>query len=328
MTEQLPPDHKLSSPASAENPVAVPALPFAHELAAFLTYMRSEKQFSPLTQQNYQRDLEKFRNYCAQKNLTDLNLVAMSHVRNAVAHLHREGLGGKSLQRWLSSLRSFFQFCIRRGWMKNNVADGISAPKSPKLLPKTMDVDQTAQFVAVEGDDFINKRDRALLELIYSSGLRLAEVTSLNLNDIDWGEAMLTVTGKGRKTRLLPVGAMAIAALKEWLVARRQYTQDNEPALFTTQRGGRISHRAVQMRMQQLSITQGMDNPIHPHMLRHSFASHMLESSGDLRLVQELLGHANISTTQIYTHLDFQHLSKVYDKAHPRAGRKTDPDAE
>lgn len=328
MTEQLPPDHKLSSPTSAENPVVVPALPFAHELAAFLTYMRSEKQFSPLTQQNYQRDLEKFRNYCAQKNLTDLNLVAMSHVRNAVAHLHREGLGGKSLQRWLSSLRSFFQFCIRRGWMKNNVADGISAPKSPKLLPKTMDVDQTAQFVAVEGDDFINKRDRALLELIYSSGLRLAEVTSLNLNDIDWGEAMLTVTGKGRKTRLLPVGAMAIAALKEWLVARRQYTQDNEPALFTTQRGGRISHRAVQMRMQQLSITQGMDNPIHPHMLRHSFASHMLESSGDLRLVQELLGHANISTTQIYTHLDFQHLSKVYDKAHPRAGRKTDPDAE
>lgn len=328
MTEQLPPDHKLSSPTSAENPVAVPALPFAHELAAFLTYMRSEKQFSPLTQQNYQRDLEKFRNYCAQKNLTDLNLVAMSHVRNAVAHLHREGLGGKSLQRWLSSLRSFFQFCIRRGWMKNNVADGISAPKSPKLLPKTMDVDQTAQFVAVEGDDFINKRDRALLELIYSSGLRLAEVTSLNLNDIDWGEAMLTVTGKGRKTRLLPVGALAIAALKEWLVARRQYTQDNEPALFTTQRGGRISHRAVQMRMQQLSITQGMDNPIHPHMLRHSFASHMLESSGDLRLVQELLGHANISTTQIYTHLDFQHLAKVYDKAHPRAGRKTDPDAE
>lgn len=328
MTEQLPPDHKLSPLAATEKTAVVPALPFAHELAAFLTYMRSEKQFSPLTQQNYQRDLEKFRNYCAQKNLTDLNLVAMSHVRNAVAHLHREGLGGKSLQRWLSSLRSFFQFCIRRGWMKNNVADGISAPKSPKLLPKTMDVDQTAQFVAVEGDDFINKRDRALLELIYSSGLRLAEVTSLNLNDIDWGEAMLTVTGKGRKTRVLPVGAMAITALKEWLVARRQYTQDNEPALFTTQRGGRISHRAVQMRMQQLSITQGMDNPIHPHMLRHSFASHMLESSGDLRLVQELLGHANISTTQIYTHLDFQHLAKVYDKAHPRAGRKTDPDAE
>lgn len=324
MTDQLPPDSTAHPSVANEAPPAVRSLPFAQELAAFLTYMRSEKQYSPLTQQNYQRDLEKFRRYCAQKNIADLNMLAMSHVRTAVAHLHREGLGGKSLQRWLSSLRSFFQFCIRRGWMQNNVADGISAPKSPKLLPKTLDVDQTAQFVAVEGDDFINKRDRALLELIYSSGLRLAEVTSLDLKDIDWGEAMLTVTGKGRKTRLLPIGSMAITALKDWLVARKQYTQDNEPALFTTQRGGRISHRAVQMRMQQLSISQGMDNPIHPHMLRHSFASHMLESSGDLRLVQELLGHANISTTQIYTHLDFQHLAKVYDKAHPRAGRKTD----
>lgn len=323
MTDQLPP-HPPLAPATAEPVIAAPTLPFAHELAAFITYMRSEKQYSLLTQQNYQRDLEKFRTYCAHKKLTDLNLLAMSHVRNAVAQLHREGLGGKSLQRWLSSLRSFFQFCIGRGWMKNNIAEGISAPKSPKLLPKTLDVDQAAQFVAVEGDDFINKRDRALLELIYSSGLRLAEVTSLNLSDIDWSDAMVTVIGKGRKQRLLPIGSMAITALKEWLVARRQYTQDNELALFTTQRGGRISHRAVQMRMQQLSITQGMDNPIHPHMLRHSFASHILESSSDLRLVQELLGHENISTTQIYTHLDFQHLAKVYDKAHPRAGRKTD----
>ncbi len=318
MTDTLPPE--VPHPPTSDSP----ALPFAPELNAFLNYMRSEKQFSPLTQQNYLRDLEKFQRYCAQKNINELNLLNMGQVRNAVAYLHREGLGGKSLQRWLSSLRSFFQFCIRRGWMKNNVADGISAPKSPKRLPKTLDVDQTAQFVAVEGDDFINKRDRALLELIYSSGLRLAEVTSLNVNDIDWGDAMLTVTGKGRKTRVLPIGSMAMAALKDWLVARKQYTQDSEAALFTTQRGGRISHRAVQMRMQQLSSTQGMDKPIHPHMLRHSFASHMLESSGDLRLVQELLGHENISTTQIYTHLDFQHLAKVYDKAHPRAGRQTD----
>ena len=318
MTDTLPPD----VPHAPTNDS--PALPFTPELNAFLNYMRSEKQFSPLTQQNYLRDLEKFQRYCAEKHIGELQLVTMGQVRNAVAYLHREGLGGKSLQRWLSSLRSFFQFCIRHGWMKNNVAEGISAPKSPKLLPKTLDVDQTAQFVVVEGDDFINKRDRALLELIYSSGLRLAEVTSLNVKDIDWGDAMLTVVGKGRKTRILPVGSMAMAALKEWLVARKQYTQDSEPALFTTQRGGRISHRAVQMRMQQLSTTQGMDNPVHPHMLRHSFASHILESSGDLRLVQELLGHENISTTQIYTHLDFQHLAKVYDKAHPRAGRKTD----
>ncbi len=299
------------------------ALPFTEQLAAFYAYMRSEKQFSPHTQSNYARDLEKFQQFCAQKSVMALPDLGVNHVRMAVAHLHREGLGGKSLQRWLSSLRSFFQFCVRHGWMKNNIADGISAPKAPKMLPKTLDADQAAQFVQIEGDEFINKRDRALVELIYSSGLRLAEVVSLNLVDIDWSDAMLTVTGKGKKTRMLPIGSYAVSALKDWLVERKQYTQDNEQALFTTQRGGRISHRAVQMRMQQLSIQQGMDNPVHPHMLRHSFASHMLESSGDLRLVQELLGHSNISTTQIYTHLDFQHLAKVYDQAHPRATRKT-----
>lgn len=308
----------LSPPASS--------LPFAEQLAAFYTYMRSERQLSIHTQTNYARDLEKFQLFCVKKSVSDLKLLNVNHVRMAVAQLHRDGLGGKSLQRWLSSLRSFFQFCIKRGWLKNNIADGIAAPKSPKKLPKTLDADQAAQFVQVEGDDFINKRDRALVELIYSSGLRLAEAVSLNLVDIDWGDAMLTVTGKGRKTRILPIGSHAIKALNEWVGARKLYTQNDEPALFTTQRGQRISHRAVQMRMQQLSIQQGMDNPVHPHMLRHSFASHMLESSGDLRLVQELLGHANISTTQVYTHLDFQHLAKVYDKAHPRAMLKPDAD--
>lgn len=309
------------------SPPAIP-LPFAEQLAAFYIYIRSERQLSIHTQTNYARDLEKFQLFCESKSIKELHMLGVNHIRMAVAQLHRDGLGGKSLQRWLSSLRSFFQFCIRRGWLKNNIADGITAPKSPKPLPKTLDADQAAQFVQVEGDDFINKRDRALVELIYSSGLRLAETVSLNLVDIDWGDAMLTVTGKGRKTRTLPIGSHAIVALKGWLEARKLYTQNDESALFTTQRGQRISHRAVQMRMQQLSIKQGMDNPVHPHMLRHSFASHMLESSGDLRLVQELLGHANISTTQVYTHLDFQHLAKVYDKAHPRAGRKTDGDDE
>lgn len=297
-------------------------LPFAAELTAFLTYMRSEKQFSVHTQKNYQRDLEKFQVFCAQQTIHALDAVQGRHVRAAVALLHRQGLGGKSLQRWLSSLRSFFQFCIRRGGLKVNPADGIAAPKSPKKLPKTLDVDQAAQFVEVAGSGFMVLRDRALLELIYSSGLRLAESVSLNIADIDWSDAMLTVTGKGNKTRSLPIGAAAMQALKEWLPMRAQYSQPNEPALFTTQRGSRISHRAVQVRLQQLSLQQGMDNPVHPHMLRHSFASHMLESSGDLRLVQEMLGHANISTTQVYTHLDFQHLAKVYDKAHPRALRK------
>lgn len=309
------------------SPPAIP-MPFAEQLAAFYLYIRSERQLSIHTQTSYARDLEKFQIFCAAKSIKELHMLGVNHIRMAVAQLHREGLGGKSLQRWLSSLRSFFQFCIRRGWLKNNIADGITAPKSPKALPKVLDADQAAQFVQVEGDDFINKRDRALVELIYSSGLRLAETVSLNINDIDWGDAMLTVTGKGRKTRTLPVGSHAITALKDWLEARKLYTQNDEPALFTTQRGQRISHRAVQMRMQQLSIKQGMDNPVHPHMLRHSFASHMLESSGDLRLVQELLGHANISTTQVYTHLDFQHLAKVYDQAHPRAGRKSEVDDE
>ena len=310
----------LSPPATS--------LPFSEQLAAFYTYMRSERQLSLHTQTNYARDLEKFQLFCESKSIRELHLLGVNHVRMAVTQLHREGLGGKSLQRWLSSLRSFFQFCIKRGCLKNNLADGIAAPKSPKVLPKTLDADQAAQFVQVEGDDFINKRDRALLELIYSSGLRLAETASLNLVDIDWHDGMLTVTGKGNKTRTLPIGSHALTALREWLEARKLYTQPDESALFTTQRGKRISHRAVQMRMQQLSAQQGMDNPVHPHMLRHSFASHMLESSGDLRLVQELLGHANISTTQIYTHLDFQHLAKVYDKAHPRASRKSDVDNE
>ena len=309
------------------SPPATP-MPFAEQLAAFYIYIRSERQLSIHTQTSYARDLEKFQIFCASKSIKELHMLGVNHIRMAVAQLHREGLGGKSLQRWLSSLRSFFQFCIRRGWLKNNIADGITAPKSPKALPTVLDADQAAQFVQVEGDDFINKRDRALVELIYSSGLRLAEAVSLDINDIDWGDAMLTVTGKGRKTRTLPVGSHALTALKDWLEARKLYTQNDEPALFTTQRGQRISHRAVQMRLQQLSIKQGMDNPVHPHMLRHSFASHMLESSGDLRLVQELLGHANISTTQVYTHLDFQHLAKVYDKAHPRAGRKSDVDDE
>jgi integrase/recombinase XerC len=300
------------------------ATPFADQLSAFYTYMRSEKQFSPLTQENYRRDLEKFSAFCQKQSLYNLADIQPQHVRQGVAGLHRTGIGGKSLQRWLSSLRSFFRFAMARGWIKNNPADGIQAPKSPRKLPKTLDADQTAQFVEVKGDHFVALRDRALLELIYSSGLRLAEVAGLDVSDVDLKEGMVSVLGKGSKQRLLPVGRHAITALEEWLPQRALYVRADQRALFITQRGTRISHRAIQARLQQLSIQQGMDNPVHPHMLRHSFASHMLESSGDLRLVQELLGHANISTTQIYTHLDFQHLAKVYDKAHPRAQRKKD----
>lgn len=300
-------------------------MPFADELTAFFTYMRSEKQLSPHTQAAYQRDLEKFCHFCQQQSLAQLDAIKPQHIRQNLAALHRCEIGGKSLQRWLSSLRSFFKFAIRNNWLKANPADGIQAPKSPKKLPKTLDADQTAQFIEIEGNSFIALRDRALLELIYSSGLRLAEVTGLNLTDIDLTEGMVVVLGKGSKNRILPVGKQALNALRNWLPQRSLYAPDHQNALFITQRGTRISHRAVQMRMQQLSVQQGMENPVHPHMLRHSFASHMLESSSDLRLVQELLGHANISTTQIYTHLDFQHLAKIYDKAHPRALRKKNP---
>ena len=295
---------------------------YAQELASFLVYLTTEKQLSIHTQTNYKRDLEKFTDYCAANALLDLKQIKVQHIRQMVASFHRKGLGGKSLSRWLSAMRSFFEFAIRHGWASNNPADGIQAPKSPKKLPKTLDVDQAAQFVAIAGDSALVLRDCALFELMYSSGLRLAEAAGLDILDVDLQDALVTVTGKGNKTRMLPIGRQAIAALRAWLPQRKILLKDEQPALFITQRGTRMTHRAVQLRMQQLSLRQGMDTPVHPHMLRHSFASHMLESSSDLRLVQEMLGHANISTTQIYTHLDFQHLAKVYDSAHPRAQRQ------
>ncbi|MCZ6803726.1 MAG: tyrosine recombinase XerC, partial [Proteobacteria bacterium] len=201
-------------------------------------------------------------------------------------------------------------------------AEGIIAPKSARKLPKLLDVDQTIQLVEIEQDDVLALRDRAMLELIYSSGLRLAELISLNMTDIDFSDRILTVTGKGKKTRSVPVGKHAIKAIKNWLKKRPLMVNDTEQAIFISNRGKRISPRSVQVRLKQWAIKQGLPNHVHPHMLRHSFASHLLESSGDLRAVQELLGHADISTTQVYTHLDFQHLAEVYDKTHPRAHRK------
>lgn len=293
------------------------------ERRAFIEFLRSEKQLSLHTQTNYQRDLQKFADCCATFALHNLDEIRAQHIRQMVAQLHRQGLGGKSLARWLSALRSFFEFAMRNHWAKNNPADAIQAPKSEKKLPKVLDADQTAQFVSVQGDSILALRDRALLELIYSSGLRLAEVVGLNLSDLDLADAMVTVLGKGSKQRNLPIGSYAVTALTAWLAQRNNLLKDeSETAVFISQRGTRVTHRAVQARLQHLSMKQGMETPVHPHMLRHSFASHMLESSSDLRLVQELLGHANISTTQIYTHLDFQHLAKVYDSAHPRAQRK------
>jgi len=302
------------------------ALPLQTEVDAFTQYLRIEKQLSARTLEAYQRDLLKLQRYAQQRQLTHLNAINHQEIRLLLAQQHRGGSGGKTLARWLSALRSFFRFAIKRGWLEANPAEGLQAPKSPKKLPNTLDVDQASQFVQLQGDDFISLRDGAMVELMYSSGLRLAELVGCDIKDIDLAEASVRVTGKGNKQRELPVGRFAIAAIKRYLTVRGLHAHSTEAALFVSQRGNRISHRSVQARLEQISLRQGMGQPVHPHMLRHSFASHMLESSSDLRLVQELLGHANISTTQVYTHLDFQHLAKVYDSAHPRAQRRRHKD--
>ena len=304
------------------------ALPLEDEYRAFQRYLLTERQLSPRTAAAYGRDIDKFRHYCAAQQVTQLDQLRPFHLRQCLAALHRDGLGGKSLQRWLSGLRRFFDFCLCQGWLEANPAAGIRAPKSAKTLPKTLDVDQVNQFVSLPDGGVIDCRDRALVELMYSSGLRLAELVALDIDAIDLADASLRALGKGNKTRQLPIGTMARQALRQWLEVRPTLAAAGEPALFVSRRGGRLRPRSVQQRLRQISLSQGMDMPVHPHMLRHSFASHLLESSGDLRAVQELLGHANIATTQVYTHLDFQHLARVYDAAHPRAQRRGDSAAE
>ncbi|MGK2913691.1 MAG: tyrosine recombinase XerC [Porticoccaceae bacterium] len=298
------------------------ATPSQDQLDAFENYLRHERRLSPHTLAGYQRDLQKFTAWSASAGLTGLSEIDSQHIRQCLATLHRGGLNGASLQRWLSSLRAFFTFAQRRRWLNANPATGIRAPKRARKLPKTLDVDQAAQFLSIPNSDWLSCRDRAILELFYSSGLRLAELVGLDLKDLDLNDGTVTVTGKGNKTRIVPVGRAARQALTLWLAQRALEARAEEAALFIIRRGGRIGHRAVQQRLHKLSASQGSQERVHPHMLRHSFASHLLESSGDLRAVQELLGHANLSTTQIYTHLDFQHLAKIYDSAHPRAHRK------
>lgn len=286
---------------------------------AFERYLQSEKHSSPHTFDNYRRDLNKLSAYCEPQGVVSVNDVQNFHVRQCLGQLHRQGLGARSLQRWLSTLRTFFRFCLRNQWLEVDPTTGIQAPKANKPLPKTLDADMAGEFVEVQGTDFIAVRDRAMLELIYSSGLRVSEAASLQMQDIDTQAGQLRVTGKGNKTRELPVGRQALEALGQWYKVRQQHSSAACSAVFISKQGRGLTTRAIQQRFNQLTLKQGMEQPVNPHMLRHSFASHMLESSGDLRAVQELLGHANLSTTQVYTHLDFQHLAKVYDQAHPRA---------
>lgn len=296
-------------------------LPFQASFDAFKRYLATEKQLSERTLDAYLRDLNKFRQFCLEQHLCDLLTLRPRHIRDNLMQLHRRGMSGRSLQRWLSSLRKFFQFAIERHELQLNPATGIRAPKTEKKLPKVLDTDQAGQFVgqqAISADDsFLLARDRAMLELMYSSGLRLAEVVTCNIDSFS-ADGTIKVLGKGQKERVVPVGRYAQAALQAWLNTRANADNSaSHKALFISQKGTRLGARAIQKRFQKLSLTLGV--PVNPHMLRHSFASHILESSGDLRAVQELLGHANIATTQVYTHLDFQHLAKVYDSAHPRA---------
>jgi integrase/recombinase XerC len=219
----------------------------------------------------------------------------------------------------LSAWRGFFDYLVKQHSFSSNPCIGMRAPKSAKSLPQALSADQAVQLVDVKEDDLLSLRDHAILELFYSSGLRLAELVSLNFNTLDLANGTITVTGKGSKTRIVPVGSHAIYAIQTWLTARSGIATPDQPALFITKQGNRITPRAIQYRLKEWAIKQGINSDVHPHMLRHSFATHVLQSSGDLRAVQEMLGHANISTTQVYTHLDFQHLAKVYDQAHPRA---------
>lgn len=292
------------------------------QVSEFLAYLRDQRRMSPRTISAYARDLMQLVAFCDARGIADWQALVPRDVRAFVASVHRRGRSGKTVRRCLSAARSLYRYLLRERLVRRNPAAGIPAPKAKKRLPKALTVDQASRFVAIAGDDPLSVRDRAILELLYSSGLRLGELVSLDAGDLDLRAEQVRVTGKGAKTRVLPIGRFACDALSQWLVARRRLTPKDEPALFTGRKGRRLSHRAVQLRVRRWAQQQGLYVPVHPHMLRHSFASHLLESSGDLRAVQELLGHADISTTQIYTHLDFQHLARVYDQAHPRARRK------
>lgn len=287
-------------------------------LADYLNHLAFERGLSPLTRENYARDIRLLLDLTGDQSLKDIQ---PQHIRRYIATIHGRGLGGKSVARSLSAWRGFFEFLARRHGFSGNPCLGIRAPKSARSLPQALSPEQAAKLVSIEEDSWLAIRDRAMLELFYSSGLRLAELVGLDIDALDLANGTVTVTGKGSKTRIVPMGSHAIEAIRAWL-ALRNLIQSDAKALFTNQKGGRLTSRAVQYRLKQWAIKQGIDSDVHPHMLRHSFASHVLQSSGDLRAVQEMLGHANISTTQVYTHLDFQHLAKVYDSAHPRARKK------
>ncbi len=290
-------------------------------IGRYLAHLRTERRLSPHTEAAYRRDLEALAAFCEAEKIAAWNKVDNFHVRTFAAREHRDGLGPRSVQRRLSAVRGFFNYLIRERVIELNPAADIRAPKGAKRLPKTLDVDQVGSLLARKPTDALSRRDLAMLELLYSSGLRLSELAGLDVADLDLADRTVRVLGKGAKTRVLPVGSKAVEALRAWLGERRALLKD-AGALFVGQNGRRLGTRAIQKRIGRWAAGSGLNVPVHPHLLRHSFATHLLESSRDLRGVQELLGHADISTTQVYTHLDFAHLARIYDESHPRAKRR------
>jgi len=289
----------------------------------FIHYLRVERQLSPHTLNNYQRDLSTLAATLS-ADIAIWSALDEASLRYAIGALHAQGQSGRSLQRLLSATRTFYRFLAREGWVSRNPALSVQAPKAARRLPQTLDTEQVGALLTVPGDEPLDIRDRAIMELIYSSGLRVSELVGVDLRDLDPADGVITVLGKGNKMRRLPVGRLAREALRQWLPVRNTLAAADETALFVGLRGQRLTTRAVEQRLRKRGAEQGTQGRVYPHRLRHSFASHLLESSGDLRAVQELLGHANISTTQIYTHLDFQHLMDVYEQAHPRAKEQQD----
>ncbi len=292
-------------------------------LASFIRHLKDERRLSPNTLRAYQHDLNTFLVFCGRGKIELAKLDSFA-VREFAAECHRKGLNPRSIARRLSAVRRFLAYLVQERILTANPASSVRAPKPARRLPATLDADQVAGLLALQGDDLFSVRDRAMLELFYSSGLRLSELVGLDLAELDLTDRTVRITGKGDKTRIVPVGRYAVAALEAWIEVRAAIVAGDEPALFVSRRGTRLAGRSVQARLKQWAKRWGAGLPIHPHILRHSFATHLLEASGDLRAVQELLGHASISTTQIYTHLDFQHLAHIYDQAHPRARRRSD----
>jgi integrase/recombinase XerC len=290
------------------------------EIDDFLAYLHVERRVSAHTLDAYRRDLDALTQWAQGQGIGDVVALHTEQLRAFVAAEHRRGMSPKSLQRRLSACRSFYRWLLKHGRIAASPTAGLRAPKAPRKLPQVLDVDEAVQLVELPTDAPLGVRDRAMLELFYSSGLRLSELCALHWRDLDLAEGLVTVLGKGSKQRAVPVGSHARKALEDW---RKESQGERDAPVFPGRGGKTITPRAVQIRLRGLAQRQGLFKRVHPHLLRHSFASHVLESSGDLRGVQELLGHADIATTQIYTHLDYQHLAKVYDGAHPRAKRKT-----